>query len=51
MLVLHISIALGNTLHWIQIGDSYLGRSQMANSGLLRPVVSPGLISQPRSTH
>ena len=35
-------------VHWTQMADdSNLGRAQMANGGLLRPVMSPGLKSPP----
>ena len=39
------------TLHWTQMADGHSGGSQMANDGLLRPVMSPGLKSPPWSTH
>ena len=34
-------------VYWTQMADGHLGQSQMANGGLLRPVMSPGLKSQP----
>ena len=51
-----------DTLHWTQMADDsnghigldlngHLGWSQMANGGLLRPVMSPGLKIPPWSTH
>ena len=34
-----------------QMVDRHIGQSQMANGGLLGPVMSPGLKSPPWSTH
>ena len=48
--MIQTSLNIG-TLDWTQMADGYLRWSQMANDGLLRPVMSPGLKSPPWSTH
>ena len=48
-----LTIFHGTTMmmHWTQMADSHLGQSQMANGGLLRPLMSPGLKIPPWSTY
>ena len=42
---------IGRKWPMTQMANSHLGQSQMANSGLLRPVMSPSLKNPPWSTH